>query len=164
MTCGGLCPGLNVVIREIVMSLWYNYGCRSIYGIKYGYRGLFENPDYWIELTPKVVTNIHHEGGTILGSSRGGYKGEEEIGLKIIAELKKRGINLLYVIGGDGTHKGVESLYKLMREKEVDIAIGGIPKTIDNDIPLIDKSFGFDTAVHQAVNAIDCANTEAIAC
>ena len=148
VTCGGLCPGLNVVIREIVMSLWYNYGCRDIWGAKYGYRGLFEDPEYWIELKPSVVTDIHHQGGTILGSSRGGYKGEEDVGNKILDELVKRGINLLFVIGGDGTHKGIEALFKLIRKRKLEIAIGGIPKTIDNDIPIIDKSFGFDTAVH----------------
>ncbi len=89
--------------------------------------------------------------------------GEDDISQKILAELERREINLLYVIGGDGTHKGIESLYKFLRKRGSKIAVAGIPKTIDNDIPIIDKSFGFDTAVNEAVTSIDCANTEAIA-
>lgn len=106
VTCGGLCPGLNVVIREIVMFLWYNYGVRDIYGIKWGFQG-FHNDDNIIKIEPKDVANIHHLGGSWLGSSRGGFDNKV-----IIDACKERGINQLYIIGGDGTHKGIYALYE----------------------------------------------------
>jgi 6-phosphofructokinase 1 len=106
VTCGGLCPGLNVVIRSIVMSLWNDYAVRKIWGIKWGYRGFYEDfPKNWIELNPQVVENIHNLGGTMLGSSRGGFKAQE-----MINSIKKMGINHLYIIGGDGTHRGILAL------------------------------------------------------
>jgi 6-phosphofructokinase 1 len=155
VTCGGLCPGLNVVIRELVMSLWYNYGVRKIFGIKYGYEG-FQESNEWIELSPSVVREIHYQGGTILGTSRGGFNGE-----KITETLQNKNINMVFAIGGDGTHRGINDLYKIFQKKKLKIAIAGIPKTIDNDIPLIDRSFGFESAVEQAVKVISSANTEA---
>ena len=156
VTCGGLCPGLNVVIREIVMSLWFNYGVRDIFGVKWGYHG-FHNSEDIIRLNPKVVKNLHHHGGTFLGSSRGGFDQE-----KIVKACKEKGINQLYIIGGDGTHRGIYKLYEYVTEQCDKIAICGIPKTIDNDIPIIDKSFGFDTAVTMAEKIISCAHNEAI--
>jgi len=106
VTCGGLCPGLNVVIRSIVMGLWNDYGVRKIWGIKWGYRGFYEDfPKNWIELNPQVVENIHNLGGTMLGSSRGGFKAQE-----MINAIQKMGINHLYIIGGDGTHRGILGL------------------------------------------------------
>lgn len=117
VTCGGLCPGLNVVIREIVMSLWYNYGVKSIYGIKWGYRG-FHKAEHIIELNPGVVKAIHRLGGTFLGSSRGGF--DEEI---IMNACLERGINQLYIIGGDGTHRGIYRLYEYATEKKYKISI-----------------------------------------
>ncbi len=111
MTCGGLCPGLNVVIRSLVMSLWTDYGVRKIWGIKWGYRGFYEDfPNNWIELNPEKVANIHNLGGTILGSSRGGFKAQE-----MIDAIKSMGINHLYIIGGDGTHRGIMALQKELR-------------------------------------------------
>ena len=134
VTCGGLCPGLNVVIREIVMSLWYNYEVRDIYGIQWGYKGFYTDIDKnWIKLKPSNVSKIHKAGGTMLGSSRGGFDGE-----KIIQSLLDQGISQVYIIGGDGTHRGINALTKLAQEKQVNISFAGIPKTIDNDIPLID--------------------------
>src|ERR1035437_1327677 len=142
VTCGGLCPGLNVVIREIVMSLYFNYDAKTIYGINWGYKGFYENVDKnWIPLTPKIVKNIHKQGGTILGSSRGGFNAD-----KILDGLVAKGINQVYLIGGDGTHRGINELIKRAIERKVVISFVGIPKTIDNDIPLIDYSFGFTTA------------------
>lgn len=155
MTCGGLCPGLNVVIREIVMCLWYNYGVRNIFGVKWGYRGFHKSEDI-IELNPSIVKRIHHQGGTFLGSSRGGFDAKV-----IINACKERGINHLYIIGGDGTHKGIYKLYEYATENLDKISICGIPKTIDNDIPLIDKSFGFDTSCEVAETIIESANCEA---
>ena len=105
MTCGGLCPGLNAVIKSIVDCLSFEYGAKEIWGIRWGYRGFYEKEDYWIKLTPENVKGIQLKGGTILGSSRGGFNGKE-----IIKALKTRGINQLYVIGGDGTHRGINAL------------------------------------------------------
>jgi 6-phosphofructokinase 1 len=156
VTCGGLCPGLNVVIREIVMSLYYNYEAKEIWGVKWGYKGFYSGDDNWMRLDPKVVKNIHKQGGTILGSSRGGFDGE-----KILAALSERGINQVYVIGGDGTHRGVNALIQKAIEKKLMISFVGIPKTIDNDIPLIDSSFGFNTSCEVAARMIEAAYVEA---
>jgi 6-phosphofructokinase 1 len=157
VTCGGLCPGLNVVIREIVMSLYYNYGVKTIYGIKWGYSGFYEdNFKHWIPLSPNVVTDIHTQGGTILGSSRGGFDA-----IKICDALETKGINMIFGIGGDGTQRGIASLNEEINKRKLKIVLAGIPKTIDNDIPLIDRSFGFESAVEEAVKAISSANVEA---
>ena len=115
VTCGGLCPGLNVVIRSVVMSLWNDYNVKKIYGIKWGYRGFYEEfPKNWIELNPKIVENIHNLGGTMLGSSRGGFNAPA-----MIEAIKKMGVNHLYIIGGDGTHRGVLALQKELRKENI---------------------------------------------
>jgi 6-phosphofructokinase 1 len=159
VTCGGLCPGLNTVIREIVMCLTFVYGFQKgqIYGAKNGYRGLYD-PSSYLELTPVVVGPIHQLGGTILGSSRGGFDAT-----KILNTLEEQGFNLLFVIGGDGTHRGILELVSSSIGRKLPISIIGVPKTIDNDIDFIDKSFGFDTAVSLAMNPLNCAHVEAIA-
>eukprot|EP00357_Protocruzia_adherens_P006944 CAMPEP_0115007088 /NCGR_PEP_ID=MMETSP0216-20121206/20935_1 /TAXON_ID=223996 /ORGANISM="Protocruzia adherens, Strain Boccale" /LENGTH=514 /DNA_ID=CAMNT_0002373891 /DNA_START=76 /DNA_END=1616 /DNA_ORIENTATION=- len=156
VTCGGLCPGLNVVIREIVMNLRYNYRVRRVYGIPFGYRGFYE--EELIELTPHVVQDIHKAGGTVLGSSRGGFDLE-----RILETIEERGINQLYIVGGDGTHRGIKVLFDEIAKRGLKVSVVGVPKTIDNDIPIIDKSFGFDTAVEEAQRAINSANIEATA-
>ena len=157
VTCGGLCPGLNVVIRELVMCLHYNYEVKEISGIKLGYKGCYTDVEKnWVRLTPDVVKNIHKQGGTILGSSRGGFDAK-----KILDSFVERGINQVYLIGGDGTHRGINALIKAAVERDLVISFAGIPKTIDNDIPLIDYSFGFNTSVEIASNMIDAAYTEA---
>jgi 6-phosphofructokinase 1 len=153
-TSGGLCPGLNVVIRELVMSSWYNYGVRKIYGIKWGYEGI-TNQTNWKELTPNDVTEIHKEGGTIIGTCRCEFNAE-----KIADSLIANGINVFFSIGGDGTHKGLQCLAEELDRRGVEIILCGIPKTIDNDIPLIDRSFGFETSIQEAVKAIQVANVE----
>ena len=112
-----------------------------------------------MELNPTKVKGIQTMGGTILGSSRGGFDAE-----KMIEALQAKGINQLYLIGGDGTHRGIAQLQKKLREKNICISISGIPKTIDNDIPLIDRSFGFETSVQEAIKFIQSAETEAKAC
>lgn len=157
LTCGGLCPGLNVVIRELVMSLHYSYEVKEIYGVKWGYKGLYTDVARdWIKLTPKNVKYIHKQGGTILGSSRGGFDAD-----KMLDSLVRQGVNQVYVIGGDGSHRGINGLSKRAIERGIVISFAGIPKTIDNDIPLIDYSFGFNTSVEVASTMIDAAHTEA---
>ncbi|RDX87757.1 ATP-dependent 6-phosphofructokinase 3 [Mucuna pruriens] len=153
VTCGGLCPGLNTVIREIVCGLSYMYGVNKVLGIDGGYRGFYSKNT--ISLTPKVVNDIHKRGGTILGTSRGGH----DTG-KIVDSIQDRGINQVYIIGGDGTQRGASVIYEEVRRRGLKVAIAGIPKTIDNDIPVIDKSFGFDTAVEEAQRAINAAHVE----
>ncbi len=157
-TCGGLCPGLNNVIRAIVMESYHRYGIRNIVGIKYGYNGLNPEKGYeMVELNPDVVDDIHKKGGTILGSSRGGTE-DMDLLVERLHELK---IDILYTIGGDGTLRGARDVVDIAEKKGYKIAVIGIPKTIDNDINFIQKSFGFDTAVSQAIESIDCAHYEA---
>eukprot|EP01041_Mallomonas_annulata_P009323 gene9324-19352_t len=156
VTCGGLCPGLNNVIREIVHSLNHLYGVKKVIGIRGGYNG-FTDPAYKpIILTVENTANCHHEGGTILASSRGGFNVD-----KIIAFLQTHGINQLYVIGGDGTHRGAYIISQECVARGLNVSVVGIPKTIDNDVDLIDRSFGFQTAVEAAQGAILSAHTEA---
>jgi len=132
------------------MTLYYNYEVKEIYGVKWGYKGFYTDVDKnWIKLTPSVVKYIHKEGGTMLGSSRGGFDAD-----KILDSLVARGINMVYVIGGDGTHRGINALMKRALERDIVISLAGVPKTIDNDIPLIDYSFGFNTSVEIAEKMI----------
>ncbi|KAJ9678754.1 hypothetical protein PVL29_020830 [Vitis rotundifolia] len=153
VTCGGLCPGINTVIREIVCGLNYMYGVHDILGIEGGYRGFYSKNT--IQLTPKVVNDIHKRGGTFLRTSRGGHDTN-----KIVDNIQDRGINQVYIIGGDGTQKGAALIYKEVEKRGLQVAVAGIPKTIDNDIAVIDKSFGFDTAVEEAQRAINAAHVE----
>ena len=153
VTCGGICPGINTVIRELVYTLNKSYGVDNIYGIQNGFEGLYNQN--LIKLYPSTVKKIHHQGGTIIGSSRSSFDID-----RFIEYLMLRNINHLYVIGGNGTHKGTAKIAKVINEKQIDISIVGIPKTIDNDISIIDKSFGFDTAVNEAQNAIKSAYNE----
>ncbi|KAF2304412.1 hypothetical protein GH714_030820 [Hevea brasiliensis] len=154
VTCGGLCPGLNTVIREIVCGLYHMYGVSKVLGIDGGYRGFYSKNT--ISMTPKFVNDIHKRGGTILGTSRGGHDTS-----KIVDSIQDRGINQVYIIGGDGTQKGAAVIYEEIQRRGLKVAVAGIPKTIDNDIPVIDKSFGFDTAVEEAQRAINAAHVEA---
>ncbi|KAF3529070.1 hypothetical protein DY000_02037102 [Brassica cretica] len=154
VTCGGLCPGLNTVIREIVCGLSYMYGVKKILGIEGGYRGFYARNT--IDLDLKTVNDIHKRGGTILGTSRGGHDTT-----KIVDSIQDRGINQVYIIGGDGSQKGAAAIFEEIRRRGLKVAVAGIPKTIDNDIPIIDRSFGFDTAVEEAQRAINAAHVEA---
>lgn len=158
VTCGGLCPGLNTVIREVVNALHYTYGVRegNVLGVSNGYRGFYEAP--MTVLTPRSVSHIHVEGGTVLGSSRGGFDLQ-----RILESLTANRINMVFVVGGDGTHRGALQLLKGATAAGMKLSVACVPKTIDNDIGLIDKSFGFDTAVEQAVVPLTCAHTEALA-
>ena len=157
-TCGGICPGLNNVIRSVVRCFWYRYGVRRISGIPFGYLGLLENSPWpMIDLTPDVVDDIQEKGGTILGSARGGGKEVEQI----VDTLERQNINILVTIGGDGTLKGANAIGEEVKKRGLKIAVVGVPKTIDNDLSFIDTSFGFDTAVASAVPAVRGAHVEA---
>lgn len=154
VTCGGLCPGLNTVIRELVCGLYDMYGVDRVYGIEKGYSGFYARNT--IDLTPKFVNDIHKRGGTVLGTSRGGHDTN-----KIVNCIEDRGINQVYIIGGDGTQKGASAIFEEVQRRGLKVSVVGIPKTIDNDIAVIDKSFGFDTAVEEAQRAINAAHVEA---
>jgi 6-phosphofructokinase 1 len=157
VTCGGLCPGLNNVIRGLVMELTRLYGVRRIVGFRNGYQGFiarYKHPV--VELDAELVRNINEDGGTILGSSRGQQDPEE-----IVDCLEQLGVNILFVIGGDGSLQGAQKIADVVAERGRRIAIVGIPKTIDNDIPFIDHSFGFRTAFSRATESIRAAHIEA---
>jgi len=158
VTCGGLCPGINDVIRSIVMESHYRYGIKSIFGIRYGYNGLNPKNGYLpVELTPELVEDIHLNGGTILGSSRGGT---EDMNI-LVDSLESMGINILFTIGGDGTLSGAHEIGKIAVKRGLEMSVIGIPKTIDNDISFIQKSFGFESAFSKGVEAITTAHVEA---
>jgi len=157
VTCGGLCPGINNVIRGLVMELTHHYGVQRIHGFRNGYQGFI--PRYGhdvLDLTPQDVSNIDEDGGTILGTSRGGQDPGE-----IVDCLERMNISALFVIGGDGTLRGAMQIAAAAAELGARIAVVGIPQTIDNDIPYIDQSFGFQTAFAEATKSIRSAHVEA---
>lgn len=154
VTCGGLCPGMNTVIRELVVGLWELYGVRHIYGVTAGYRGFYSRDP--IQLSPKLVHSWHKMGGTVLETSRGGFDL-----CKIVDAIEAHGFNQLYIIGGDGTMRGALKIFNEICHRKLYIAVTGIPKTVDNDIGIIDRSFGFQTAVEMAQEAINAAHVEA---
>jgi 6-phosphofructokinase 1 len=157
VTCGGLCPGLNDVIRAIVMVLWYRYGVREIFGLRYGYEGLISSFKHDpIVLTPELVEDIHKDGGTILGTSRG-----PQDPAKMVDFLLERKINMLFTIGGDGTQRGALAISKEIEKRGLAMSVIGIPKTIDNDILFIERTFGFETAVSMSQAPINGAHMEA---
>jgi 6-phosphofructokinase 1 len=157
VTCGGLCPGLNDVIRGLVLELYGRYGVRRIVGFQKGFRGFIPRHGHDVlDLTPEVVMNIDDEGGTILGTSRGEEDPEE-----IVDALERLNINILFVIGGDGTIRGALEVVRVVDARGLKVAVVGIPKTIDNDIPYIDQSFGFQTAMAEATKSIQAASVEA---
>jgi 6-phosphofructokinase 1 len=157
VTCGGLCPGLNDVIAGLVRTLTYHYRVRRIVGIRNGYQGFV--PSYGhdvVDLTPESVRDIATDGGTVLGTSRGPQDPEE-----IVDCLERLHVNVLFVVGGDGSMRGAMQIAREVAERGLLIAVVGIPKTIDNDIPYIDQSFGFQTAFSLASDAIRAAQVEA---
>ncbi|XP_010917037.1 ATP-dependent 6-phosphofructokinase 5, chloroplastic [Elaeis guineensis] len=155
VTCGGLCPGLNDVIRQIVFTL-EKYGVTKIIGIPFGYRGFFEEALPEIPLSRQVVQNINLHGGSLLGVSRGGPDISD-----IVDSIQARGINMIFILGGNGTHAGANAIHNECRKRKMKVSVIGVPKTIDNDILLMDKTFGFDTAVEEAQRAINSAYIEA---
>ncbi len=158
VTCGGLSPGLNNVIRSVFLELFYGYGVREIFGFRNGYAGLDpNNPDAPVKLGTEFVEGIHRRGGTILGSSRGPVDTK-----RAVDNLVARGINILFTVGGDGTQRGAMAIYQEARRHGHPLAVVGIPKTIDNDVPFVTSTFGFATAVEESVRVLDCAHTEVI--
>jgi len=159
VTCGGLCPGLNDIIRSIVLELFYGYGVRNVYGIRYGLQGFIAEYGHDVlDLKPETVVNILEMGGSILGSSRG----PQPIN-KIVNSLERMNIGILFMIGGDGTLMAATKIANAITERSLKISVIGIPKTIDNDIYLVSRSFGFDTAVDVATQAIKGAHNESAA-
>jgi 6-phosphofructokinase 1 len=157
VTCGGICPGLNDVIRAIVLSLFHHYGARTVFGFRYGFEGLsYKYGHTPLELTPELVQDIHQQGGTILGSSRGPQNVSE-----MVDTLERMNVGILFAIGGDGTLRGAQALSEEIKQRNLKIGVIGIPKTIDNDISFVQRSFGFVTAVSEATTAIYAAHTEA---
>ena len=157
VTCGGLCPGLNDVIRGIVMELYFRYGVKRIHGFQNGFEGFIARHGRdVVDLTPDRVSGISEDGGTILGTSRGAQDPQE-----IVDCLERMNIQMLFVIGGDGSMKGALKIAEAVHERGLRIGVIGIPKTIDNDIPYIDQSFGFQTAFSMATESIRAAHVEA---
>jgi 6-phosphofructokinase 1 len=157
VTCGGLCPGVNNVIRSLVLTLHYGYGVRQILGFRYGYAGLVSKDAMEpVVLTPAVVENIHMQGGTLLATSRGPQDSGD-----MVDTLVRRGIDILFTIGGDGTLRGAHAIADEITRRGRPIAVVGVPKTIDNDLDWIERSFGFATAVDEARKVIVGAHAEA---
>ncbi len=158
VTCGGLCPGLNDVIRSIALCLFHHYGVQTVFGFRYGYEGLTCKYGHKpIELTPDLVADIQEKGGTILGSSRG----PQDIG-EMVDTLERMKVGILFAVGGDGTLRGAGAIAQEVNRRNLKISVIGVPKTIDNDISSVDMSFGFVTAVSEARGAISAAHTEAL--
>ena len=157
-TCGGLCPGLNDVIRAVVRCLWNRYGVRRIRGIRFGFKGLLPEQGFdTIDLNPDLVDDIHKTGGSFLGTSRGGGDRVNEI----VDAIEALNMNMIFILGGDGTQRGSLDIANEIEKRGLKVAVVGIPKTIDNDLIFIQRSFGFDTAVQKATEAVAAAHMEA---
>jgi 6-phosphofructokinase 1 len=157
VTCGGLCPGLNDVIRSLFLEMHEAYGVKEVLGFRWGYQGL--DPEHGAApfvLTHEMVDRIHHQRGTILGTSRGPVDKT-----RAVENLIRRRINILFTIGGDGTQRGARAFFEEARTRGHALSVVGIPKTIDSDIPFVAHSFGFLTAVQEAAKVLQCAHTEA---
>jgi 6-phosphofructokinase 1 len=157
VTCGGLCPGLNNVIRSVYVQLHYHYGVPAVLGVRYGFSGFSAeacSPPIW--LNSEMVNNIHQLGGTLLGTSRG------PVSTDIIVDfLEQRGINILFTVGGDGTQRGAHGVVEEIQRRKLKISVIGIPKTIDDDVQYVNRSFGYFTAIEKAKEVIDSAHVEA---
>ena len=156
VTCGGLCPGLNNVIRSLFMALHYAYGVKEVLGFRDGYQGLdpvrAREP---LVLTPEFVNDIHKLGGTVLGTSRG------PVDIQLAVDnLIRRGVNMLFTLGGDGTLRGANSLFQEAKKRGHPLAVIGMPKTIDNDVAFVVRTFGYLTAVEESCKVLDRAHIE----
>ena len=157
VTCGGLCPGLNNVIRSLFLELHYGYGVPEVLGFRAGYTGL--DPKCGVEpvkITPAFVDHIHQHGGTVLGTSRGPVDV-----CRAVDNLIERKVNILFTVGGDGTQRGANDFYQEARKRGHALSVVGVPKTIDNDVGFVSRTFGFFSAVEEAKRVLDCAHTEA---
>lgn len=157
VTCGGLCPGLNDIIRGVVTQCFNRYGITRVFGFRYGYEGMIQRYGHMpMSLKPESVAQIHNFGGSILGTSRGPQNVGEMV--DVLEEMK---IDIFFVVGGDGTLRGASAIAEEVERRGLKKSVVGIPKTIDNDIMYLDKSFGFETAFANAVNSVKCAFVEA---
>ncbi len=157
VTCGGLCPGLNNVIRSLFLELHYGYDVSEVLGFRGGYAGLDAKCDLApVQITPTFIDHLHKHGGTVLSSSRGPI----DIS-RAVDNLIARGVDILFTVGGDGTQRGAHELYQEARKRGHALAVVGVPKTIDNDVGFVSRTFGFTTAVEEAARVLDCAHTEA---
>jgi 6-phosphofructokinase 1 len=157
VVCGGLCPGLNNVVRSLVLELFHKYGVKSAIGYRFGFAGMCgQDAEPPMRLTPETVRHIHRQGGCILGLSRGGRTERE-----LADALERDGVDVLFCVGGDGTLRGAHALAQELARRNKPIAVVGIPKTVDNDIAFVERSFGYESAVEVARAAIDAAHTEA---
>ncbi len=157
VTCGGLCPGLNNVIRSVYVQLHYHYGVPAVLGVRYGFSGFSaeaSSPPLW--LNSEMVNNIHQLGGTLLGTSRGPVSADI-----IVDFLEQRGINVLFTVGGDGTQRGAHNVVEEIQRRKLKVSVIGIPKTIDDDVQYVNRSFGYFTAIEKAKEVIDSAHVEA---
>jgi 6-phosphofructokinase 1 len=156
VTCGGLCPGLNDVIRAIVLELHTHYGVKDVIGFRHGYAGMVPaNGHEVVQLTPEFVSRINERGGTVLGSSRGAQDCSTIVDTLVALE-----VDVLLVIGGDGSMRGAHNIAVEIEDRGLHIGVVGVPKTIDNDIPHIGQSFGFQTAFSRAAESIKAARVE----
>jgi len=157
VSAGGVCPGINDVIRAIVMELHHGYGVERILGFRFGFAGLdpasSQEP---IVLDPAAVRDVHLRAGTMLGTSRGPHAPSA-----MVDTLSRLAVDALLVIGGDGSMRAAHAIHAEIARRYLPISVVGVPKTIDNDIPFVDKTFGFETAVATARLAVDAAHAEA---
>ncbi len=156
VTCGGLCPGLNNVIRSVYLQLHYHYGVPAVMGIRYGYSGFGSEAVAPLWLNAEMVNNIHQLGGTLLGTSRGPVSADI-----VVDFLDQRGVSILFTVGGDGTQKGAHDIVAEIQRRKLKISVIGIPKTIDDDVQFVNRSFGYFTAIEKAKEVIDSAHVEA---
>ncbi|CAD6224493.1 unnamed protein product [Miscanthus lutarioriparius] len=156
VTCGGFCPGTNTIVRELVVGLWELYDVRAIFGVQNGYRGFYSEEDEPLPLEPATVHHWHKVGGTVLSTSRDGFDLA-----RIVDAIDRRGFNQVYAIGDDSTMRGLVRIFEEVRRRGLPVAIVGVPKTVDNDVGIIHRSFGFHTTVEAAQRAIGAAQVEA---
>ena len=156
VTCGGLCPGLNNVIRSVYLQLHYHYGVPAVVGIRYGYSGFSPEAVAPLWLNAEMVNNIHQLGGTLLGTSRGPVSADI-----VVDFLDQRGVSILFTVGGDGTQKGAHDIVAEIQRRKLKMSVIGIPKTIDDDVQFVNRSFGYFTAIEKAKEIIDSAHVEA---
>lgn len=146
LTSGGDAPGMNACIRAVVRSCVYHKV--NVFGVLDGFNGLIRNQ--FIEMNYDSVSNILQRGGTILGTARCKEFHLSDMRKIAFENMKKRNIDGLVIIGGDGSFKGASVF-----SEEFDVKVIGIPGTIDNDINGTDYAIGFDTAMNTIIHAVD---------
>lgn len=158
VTCGGLCPGLNNVIRSLFLEMHYGYGESEVLGFRGGYGGLHpESSASPVAMTPAFVNDIHKKGDSVLGSSRGPV----DIAAAI-DNMIRLGVNVLFTVGGDGTQRGANALFEEARRRGYPLSVVSVPKTIDHDISFVSRTFGYLRAVEEACRVLDSAACQAV--